>query len=125
MVEGVCKKLEQLIVKYGFEIRRSKEDENSCLIDFIHPKVKPESPIGYFASSVYYDKKRNILTTTVRSKVEDYKEFHLEYCCEKENNECCQMCRPHVDMESKIFSIEATFHENPIEKFGRLLEEMR
>jgi len=121
----VCEKLKQLIERYGYKILNSTEDGNKCLIDFIHPEIEIKPPVAYYASSVLYDKKRKSLETTVRGKVERFKELYLDYCCEKEKGECLQVCRPHVNMEEKILSVEATFSENPFKKFGRLLEELR
>jgi len=124
-MENVCEKLQEIIKKHGFKIMRVKEDDNICLIDFRHPKIKVETPEAYYGSAVQYDKKRKVLTTAVRSKVEGFKELYLDYCCEKENGECLQMCRPHVHMDFKTLSVEATFFKDPIKKFDRLLEEMR
>jgi len=118
---GVCDRLREIIIRNGFEIWSTHEDSEKCGIDFRHPKIKVEPPVGYFLSSVVYYKDRDCLETTVRSKVTTFKELYLDYCCEDSN---C-VCRPHVNMEEKILSVEATFCEKPFEKFSRLLDEMR
>lgn len=129
-----CEELKKVIEKHGFKVKNVFEEQQKCLIDFVHPKIEVESKVegfkgkflpSYFWSGVSFDKKRKFLNTTVRSKVEGFKELYLDYCCEKENDECIQLCRPHVNMQDKILSVEATFFKNPIKKFDRLLEEMR
>jgi hypothetical protein len=116
-----CSELQEIIKKKGFEVTKVIEDEEKCIVDFKHPKIKVEPPVAYFLSSAVLNKKDNSIETTVRSKVEDYKELYLDYCCEGEE----QVCRPHVSMEEKILSVEARFHKNPKEKFERLLDEIR
>jgi len=116
-----CEELKRAIERHGFEIRGISEDTEKCVIDFKHPKIEVKPPVAYFASAVQFNKKRNVLTTTVRSKVDGFKELYLDYCCE--NNE--QMCRPHFHTDFKTISVEATFFENPIKKFDRLLEELK
>jgi hypothetical protein len=117
----VCDKLVELISKFKFQIINILEDSEKCIIDFKHPKIELRFPYAYFLSSVSFNKKTGILITTIRSKVDTFKElFFLDYCCEDGSN----VCRPHVDMEDKIFSVEAIFSKDVIKKFGRLLEEM-
>ncbi len=116
-----CEQLKEIIRKNRYQIVNVFEDEEKCIIDFKHPKVKVEPPVSYFLSSVALDKRDGSIETTVRSKVETFKELYLDYCCE--DNE--QRCRPHVNMEDKILSVEAKFWQNPKGKFDRLLDEMR
>lgn len=116
-----CSQLQGVIRKNKYEVVATKEDEKSCIIDFKHPKVKVEPPVSYFLSSVALDKETGSIETTVRSKVDTFKELYLDYCCEDSE----QMCRPHVNMEEKILSVEAKFWHNPKGKFERLLDEMR
>lgn len=114
-----CKELAEIIKTSHFKIIGIHTDnENECLIDFKHPKISG-FPYNYFASSVWFDKKNNVLITTVRGKA-NMKELYLDYCCE--NGE--MVCRPHFDFENKVVSIEAKFHEEPIQKFKQLLTEM-
>lgn len=101
-----CEQLQEIIRKNKYEVVKVYEEEGKCIIDFKHPKVKVEPPVAYYLSSVVLD---------------TFKELYLDYCCE--NSE--QMCRPHVNMEEKILSVEARFWQNPKEKFSRLLDEMR
>jgi len=89
-------------------------------IDFKHPKMKVEEPAGYFLSSVEWDKKRNVLRTTVRTPVPTYKELYLDYCVE----DGVMVCRPHFWSEKKIVSVQATFSKEPLDRFNRLLVEM-
>lgn len=116
-----CEQLKDVIKKNRYEVVNVVENGHKCIIDFKHPKVKLEPPVSYFLSSVALDKERNFIETTVRSKVETFKELYLDYCCEDSE----WRCRPHVNMEEKILSVEATFHQNPKGKFDRLLDEMR
>lgn len=116
-----CKQLQEIIRKNRYEVVNVTEDEKQCIIDFKHPKVKVAPPVSYFLSSVALDKKKGNIEATVRSKVDTFKELYLDYCCEDSE----QMCRPHVNMEEKILSVEAKFWQNPKEKFDRLLDEMR
>jgi len=116
-----CKQLQEIIQKNGFQVVNITEDEEKCIIDFKHPKVKVEYPATYYLSSVFLNKKEGNIETTVRSKVERFKELYLDYCCE----DGLQVCRPHVNMEDGILSVEARFREIPKEKFNRLLDEMR
>jgi hypothetical protein len=116
-----CREIQEIIRKRGYEIVDVREDEEKCIVDFKHPKVKVEFPVAYYLSSVVLNKKDGSIETTVRSKVEGVKELYLDYCCEDGE----QVCRPHVDMEAGILSVEAKFHQNPKEKFDSLLKEMR
>jgi len=118
--KSICDVIAEKIRKYGYIIHRKIEDGKHCVIDFRHPKIKPEFPMAYFVSSLRYDKERKCLRTTVRSKVDKYKELYLDYCCE--NGE--MVCRPHVWMEERILSVDAYFCEKPLEKLERLLAEM-
>ena len=120
-----CADLERIIKMHGFKVKSTQPTINGCIIDFYHPKIEIKPPVSYFLSSVVYDQNRNMLETTIRSKVDRFKELYLDYCCESENGECLQMCRPHFHAEEKIVSVEATFYKNPIKKFDRLLEEMK
>jgi len=115
-----CQELADLIRKRGYEIIRVQDEADKCIIDFRHPKVKIERPVAYFLSSVALDKKDGHIETTVRSKVDTYKELYLDYCCE--DSEMC--CRPHVSMEEKILSVEAKFHKSPKKKFDQLISEL-
>jgi hypothetical protein len=115
-----CDQLVQIILKEGWKDPKLFEDEKRCVIDFRHPKIKPEEPVSYFLSSVDFDKEKNVLKATVRSKVDNYKEVYLEPCCENGEN----VCKPHVDMENKTFSVEATFSQKPIERFQTLLTDL-
>lgn len=117
----VCAKLAEMIRKGGFEDAKIRvDDENLCVIDFRHPKIKPEMPYAYFMSSVKFDKKRNVLDATVRGKADGFKELYLDYCCEDGAN----VCKPHANFEEKIVSVEATFTREPLERFRQLLAEM-
>ena len=122
----MCDTLEKKIEEKGYIVRNRVDDNGAgeCVIDFQHPKVTTKGPAGWYLSGVRYRYKDGWLKTTVRSKVDDFKELYLEYCCEAEDGECNQMCRPHVNMKDKIFSVEAGFHVDPLGKFGRLLEEL-
>lgn len=115
-----CQDLQNVIKRNRFQVTRVVEDGGRCIIDFKHPKVKVEPPVAYYLSSVALDKERGSIETTVRSRVETYKELYLDYCCEDSE----WRCRPHVNMEDKILSVEATFYQNPKAKFDRLLGEM-
>jgi len=106
-------------------VKDVSEGPEHCVVDFVHPKIRVEEPIAYYVSSVDFNKKAKSLHTTVRSKVDGFKELYLDYCCEKENNECVQVCRPHFQADKKIVSVEAVFLENSLKKFDRLLEEIR
>ena len=118
---SICDTLERIVRSYGYIVHRKTETATQCLIDFRHPNVEPRFPMAYFLSSLVYDKERNHIEVTVRSKPKgDYKELYLNYCCE--NGEMA--CRPHVWFEEKIVSVEAKFHEKPIEKLKSLLSEM-
>ena len=119
-VRLTCKELQGLIRKYRYEVVRVIEDEERCIIDFRHPKVKVERPVTWYLSSVVLDKRDGSVEATVRSKVDAFKELYLDYCCEDGE----QVCRPHVNMEDKILSVEAKFRQNPKEKFEMLLNEM-
>jgi hypothetical protein len=110
-----CQQLKDIIKKNGFDI--VNVDEKRCIIDFKHPKIVLEPPVAYYLSSVVL---KDGVETIVRSKVEGGKELYLDYCCENGEN----VCRPHVHMGDKILSVEAKFHQNPMEKFNRLLQEM-
>jgi len=116
-----CQQLQEIIRRNKYQVVNVSEDAEKCIIDFKHPKVKVEPPVSYYLSSVALDKEKGNIEATVRSKVETFKELYLDYCCE--DNE--QMCRPHVNMEEKILSVEAKFWQNPKGKFDRLLDEMR
>jgi hypothetical protein len=116
-----CWDLQDTIRRNRFQIVNVFEDAEKCIIDFKHPKIKVEPPVSYYLSSVALDKKDGSIETTVRSKVETFKELYLDYCCE----DGLQVCRPHVNMEEKILSVEAKFWQNPRGKFDRLLDEMR
>lgn len=116
-----CEQLQEIIRKNKYEVVRVLEENQKCIIDFKHPKVKVEPPVSYYLSSVVLDKEKGNIEATVRSKVDTFKELYLDYCCEDSE----QMCRPHVNMEDKILSVEAKFWQKPKEKFGRLLDEMR
>jgi len=120
-----CKELEEIIKRYGYKIMHSQITPEGCIVDFYHPKIEVKPPVSYFLSSVFYNQKEGMLETTVRSKVDRFKELYLDYCCEKIDGDCIQMCRPHFHSNEKIVSVEATFYHNPIKKFERLLEEMR
>ncbi len=102
-----------------------RQERNCCIMDFKHPDIEVKKPVGYFQSSVVYDSSRGLLQTTTRSKVDGFKEMYLDYCCEEDSGECLQMCRPHVHMDLETVSVEASFREQPIQKFERLLEELR
>jgi len=115
-----CKELQEIITRNRFQIVHVYDEADQCIIDFKHPQVKVEPPVAYFLSSVVLNKKQGYIQTTVRSKVKGVKELYLEYCCE--DNIC--VCRPHVNMEEQILSVEATFSQNPLAKFDRLLQEM-
>ena len=116
-----CSELEEIIRKCGFEVVNVFEDDKKCIIDFKHPKIKVERPVAYFLSSVFLNKEDGSIETTVRSRVDTFKELYLDYCCEDGE----QKCRPHVNMEEKIFSVEARFRTKSGEKFKYLLNEMR
>jgi len=116
-----CRELQDIIQKNRYEIINVTDDKNRCIIDFRHPGVSIEPPVSYYLSSVSLNKDTGSLETTVRSKVEDFKELYLDYCCEDSR----QMCRPHVNMTDRILSVEARFHRSPAEKFDRLLNELR
>jgi hypothetical protein len=116
-----CQQLQEIIRQNRYQVVNVVEDEEKCIIDFKHPKVKVEPPVSYYLSSVALKKKDGSIETTVRSKIETFKELYLDYCCEDSE----QMCRPHVNMEEKILSVEAKFWQNPKGKFDRLLDEMR
>jgi len=118
----VCRHIIKKIEDRGYIIENKEFDKKSCVIDFRHPKIKKQIPIAYYTSSVKVTE--NGIETTIRGKVDRFKELWLDYCCEKEDNECVQKCRPHVNMEENILSVEANFTENPVEKFDRLLEEL-
>lgn len=124
-----CDDVERTIKKHGYIVRQRmeipKDTKDQCVIDFVHPKVRVEEPVFYYVSSVHYNKPEKKIEVTVRSKVDDYKELFLDYCCESDKDGCYQRCRPHVNMKDKILSCSAIFHENPLKKFDRLLEEMR
>lgn len=122
---SVCDRLRDTIKLHRYKIGEVIEDEEKCLIDFRHPKIKVGEPVSYFASSVYYNKRTEHLNTTVRSKFERFREFYFDYCCEYEGGECLMQCRPHLNPDEEIFSVEATFMQTPLAKFDRLLEEMR
>lgn len=115
-----CEEIENTIKKFNFKITNKTEDNEKCIIDFKHPKVKVMKPVSYFLSSVEYKKDGSLLNTIVRSKVDDVKELYLDYCCE--NGEMA--CRPHIHMKESILSVDATFRQKPIEKFRNLLAEM-
>jgi len=114
-----CDNLVQVILKTGWKDPIVSKN-GKCVIDFRHPKIKPELPYAYFLSSVDFDEEKNILRTTIRTKVDDVKEAYLEPCCENGTN----VCRPHVDMKNKIFSVEAVFSQKPIERFETLLTDL-
>jgi hypothetical protein len=116
-----CREIQEIICERGYKVVDVREDEERCIVDFRHPRVKVEFPVAYFLSSVVLNKKDGSIETTVRNKVEGVKELYLDYCCE----DGIQMCRPHVNMEEKILSVEAKFQQNPKGKFDRLLDEMR
>jgi hypothetical protein len=126
MVEDkpTCDRLRGLVEKRGFEVTKVVEDGEKCIIDFRHPKVRVEKPVSYFLSSAVLNKKDGSITATVRSKVDAFKRLELDYCCEKEDGECVQVCKPHVWMEEKILSVEAHFKEDAMSKLGTLLSEM-
>lgn len=117
-----CDMLKRVIEKRGYEIVNVVEDKDKCIIDFVHPKMRPGYPILYETSAVQL--KDNVISAVVRTKVDNFKELYLDYCCEKENGECIQTCRPHVQMQTKTLSVEATFFTDPLKKFERLLDEM-
>jgi len=96
------------------------EDEKTCRVDFRHPYIKVEFPHAYYLSSVVLKKEDGSIRVTVRSKVKGFKELYLDYCCENET----LVCRPHVYMDEKILSVEATFRERPLDKLRTLLSEM-
>jgi len=116
-----CKEILNIIKRHNFIPENLQESEETCIIDFRHPKIEIQKPVAYFESAVQLNKKRNVLNTTIRSKVENIKELYLDYCCEDGE----MVCRPHVNMEDNILSVEASFRINPIKKFDRLLEEMK
>ena len=117
----MLEKLKEVIRRNHFQIVRELDTPERIIIDFKHPLIKVGEPAGYYLSSVVWDKRRKVLETTVRAKVPTYKELYLDYCVE--NGE--MVCRPHFWTEEKIVSVEATFSENPLDKFDRLLNEMR
>ncbi len=116
-----CRELEDIIRRNRYQVIKKIEDEEKCIIDFKHPRVEIEPPVSYYLSSVVLNKKDGSIEATVRSRVESFKELYLDYCCEDGE----QRCRPHVNMKEKILSVEAKFWKNSIEKFNRLLDEMR
>ena len=111
-----CSAVEDKIAFHGYKIWDSRETPEACMIDFYHPRVKVRPPVAYFLSAVLYNKKRNTIETTIRSKVDDFKELYLDYCCETLDGECSQVYRPHVHMGNKpilqgnVHSIHAIFH---------------
>lgn len=115
-----CRTLADVIEKSRYKISYMYEDSDKCIIDFKHPNVEVKEPATYFLSSVFLNKKDNSIEATVRGKISRFKEFYGDYCCENNEN----MCRPHVNIEDKIFSVEVNFHENPVKKFTSLLQEM-
>jgi len=115
-----CRKLEDVVRRSGFIIIDTYEDEDTCRVDFRHPYIKPIPPYTYYISSAIMKKRDGSIRATVRSKVETFKELYLDYCCENG----VFVCRPHVNMEEKILSVEAIFSEKPIDKLRSLLSEM-
>jgi hypothetical protein len=116
-----CRDLQDIIHKHGYQVVNKVEDVKGCIIDFKHPRIEVRPPVNYFLSSVALNKEDGSIETTVRSKIKDYKELYLDYCCEDNT----QVCRPHVLMDEKVLSVQAYFRENPKEKFERLLQEMK
>ena len=71
--EEIHNKLEEIIRRHGFIVGNKSEIGDNCIIDFRHPKIKPEPPVSYFTSAVQVNKKTNVLTTAIRSKIEGFK----------------------------------------------------
>jgi len=109
-----------MIRQLGYRVHRVHEDDNFCIIDFRHPKVRVEVPVSWFLSSVSMNKRDGFIEVTVRSRLDRFKELYLDYCCENGTH----VCRPHVDPEEMIISVEARFRERPVEKLRALLSEM-
>lgn len=116
-----CSELIEIIENNKYIIERVEEDDEKCIVDFRHPKIKVMQPVSYFLSSVFLDRKTGFIETTVRSKVDSFKELYLDYCCEDSKH----VCRPHADMENGILSVEAKFKEDSLKKFSNLLDELR
>lgn len=118
-----CKSLAELIEKSKYFVRSIEETPKGCIITFSHPTIKPEerTPELHFLSAVRYDKEKGSLEATVRRKVKGFKELYLDYCCE--NGE--MSCRPHVSTNGDvIFSVEAKFSKNALERFKNLLNDI-
>ncbi|MEM4454761.1 MAG: hypothetical protein QXT28_08640 [Thermofilaceae archaeon] len=115
-----CKELSEMIRRLGYRVHRVHEDDNFCIIDFRHPKVRVEMPVPWFLSSVLMNKRDGSIKVTVRSRLDGFKELYLDYCCENGTN----VCWPRVDPEEMIISVEATFRERPVEKLRALLSEI-
>ena len=115
-----CSEIENIVKRWGFELMGTSETDDHCIIDFHHKKIKVGLPVSYFTSAASYNKKTGCINTTARAKVDEFKELYLDYCCEDGE----QVCRPHVNMDEKIVSVEAHFCESPLVKFDRLLEEL-
>lgn len=115
-----CEELSEMIRGLGYRVHRVYEDAGFCVIDFSHPKVRVEEPASWFLSSVTVSKRDGSIEVTVRSRLDRFKELYLDYCCE----DGAHVCRPHVDPEEGILSVEARFRERPLEKLRALLSEM-
>jgi len=115
-----CKELSEMIRRLGYHIHRVHEDVNFCVVDFRHPKVRVEEPASWFLSSVTVNKRDGSVEATIRSRVDRFKELYLDYCCE----DGAHVCRPHINPDEMILSVEARFRERPVEKLRALLAEM-
>ena len=115
-----CSEIENIVNRYGFNPTNRMETDDHCIVDFCHKKIKVGYPVSYFTSAASYNKRTGCINTTARAKVDEFKELYLDYCCEDGE----QVCRPHVNMDEKIVSVEANFCEKPLGKFDRLLEEL-
>jgi len=113
-----CSRIINILEKKGYRVVTSFDRPDRCIVLFAHPSIKGDD-VRYL-SGIFYIKDENKIEVTARRKVKDFKELYLDYCCE--NGE--MMCRPHVWMDEKILSIEAKFHENILEKFKRLLDDI-
>lgn len=117
---SICSELAEEVRRYGYEVIGVREDGSSCTIHFLHPTVRLERPVSYFASSIYYDKRSGKLEVTVRRRVPTYKELYLDYCY----GDGEMVCRPHVWMEEKVLSVEARFRRDLLDRLRRLLSDM-
>lgn len=102
----ICKIIREELKKRNFKITYDKEDEKSCILNFVHePSFKriereygKDEAIAISVSSIHVDKEKDAIEANLISPLKSFCELYLDYCCDKGTN----ICRIHIDPEAPM-----------------------